>query len=195
MSDIITQYTRKPALYQHLDGTVDLTLGIALVTWGICFRISQGVMLFIAVNAALWPISHFGTRYIRRRLIYPRSGYMKPQKHHWELALALLVCLAGVVGFSFLHAKPRSLVSYPLMTGLGLAMAILVRAVMDRVWKRVGLAIVSIAIGLALQYIEPRETPGMSWYFLLMGTAFVVSGALTLRSYIRSTQPHDLEAE
>jgi hypothetical protein len=195
VSDTITQYIRKPALYQHLDGTTELTVGIALVTWTICFQISQGVMLFIAVNAALWPIFHFGTRYVRRRIVYPRSGYIKPQKHHGMFALALLICLAAVVGLSFLYAKHRAVLSDSFVFSLIMGVTLLVRASMDRLRRLGVLAIASVAIGLALQLIGPRQTSGMSWYYLLMGTAFLVSGALTLRSYLRSMPPGGLEAE
>jgi hypothetical protein len=195
MSDLITEYTRKPALYEHLDGTADLGFGIFFLAWATSLRISQGSIAFLVASAVAGIVVHFGTRYIRRRLVYPRSGYLKPQKRPWMLAFVVLLSVAGSAGLSFWLAKPRSGPSPPLLFGLLMGLVMLIRAVIDRTRNRVILAIVSIAIGLALQFIEPRQAPGFFWYCLLMGIAFLLSGALTLRFYILRTPPRNLETE
>ena len=203
MSDLITQYTRKPAHYQHLDGTADLGFGIFFLAWAISCRSKENIA-FLVASAVAGIVVHFGTRYIRRRLVYPRSGYMKLQKRPWVLVSVVALSVISSAALTLWFAKPRSGPSAPLIFGLLLGLVMLIRAVIDRTRKRLILAMVSIAIGLALQLLEPRQAPwtywrspnaGIFWYCLLMGTAFLISGALTLRSYVRSMPPRGLEAE
>ena len=213
MRDLITRYTRKPAVYQLLDGTYDLNFGVFFPVWALIIRMSEGTTvgwhwfaMVYGMNTAAFTVAHFGTRYIRRRLVYPRSGYLKFQKRPWVLVLVTLLSAAVAAGLSLWFAKSQSSVlSAPLIAGSLNGLVYLIGALQRRVRRLATLAMLSIAIGFAVHLIEPgsgyeksillRNAVGAFWYFLLMGMVFLISGALTLRSYVRHMPLRDLEAE
>jgi hypothetical protein len=203
MNDNITQYTRRPARYEHLDGTADLGFGIWFLAFALIGRSSKGVTTtwhwFVMVYATLgivWAVVHFATRYIRRRLVYPRSGYVKLRKRPWLLATATAVSAVTAAALVLSFAKTQSVgLSPPLIAGLLIGLGALIGALWHRVRKLLAFAMLSVGIGFVLQFIEPTLVSGMFWYFLLMGVAFIISGVLTLYFYVRRTPPRNLDAE
>lgn len=212
MSDAISQFEKKPARYELIDGTYDLNFGIFFPVWALLIRMSEGTRLgwrwfamVYGVNAAAFVVVLFGTRYIRRRLVYSRSGYMKFRKRPWVLVSVVALSVISSAALTLWFAKPRSVLSAPLLIGLLMGLVLLLGALQRRVPRLAMLAMLSVAIGFAVQFIEPwsgyeksillRNAAGAFWYFLLMGTAFLISGALTLYSYVRCMPPRDVEAE
>jgi hypothetical protein len=217
MTNIIDQYTDAPRRYQLLDGSGEMTMGVsflffALINWlsdpdGI--GIWKWLLAFYAGPGALWALTHFGTRFIRRRLVYPRSGYLKVRKRPWELAF--LALLSGVIGagMAAYSAKPDSRTLSPILAMAFLfGIACLIAALRYRTRKFVVYAAISIAIGLLLQSFEPPVPPdtgirGMLlilrssaiWYFLIMGVLYLVGGALALYLYAQHNPKRDVEAE
>lgn len=153
---------------------------------------------FYGLMFAVWAAVHFGTRYIRRRLVYPRSGYaeMRIKSRPWKLALTGgLAAVAAAALARFFAGTHSSGISAPLGMGLFVGVAMLIGALRVRMRKFAAFAMLSVAVGFALQFIEPTLESGAFWYFFVMGIAFLITGALTLYLYVRRTQAHNLEAE
>jgi MFS family permease len=203
VADLITQYTRKPARFGRLDGTEDLDMGGFFLTFALWLRLSEGATVlwrWVAMSCAIFVVAalvgSFCTRYIRRRLVYPRSGYLEFRKRPWAMALlAVLAMVIAAAVFWFLVQAHSSRLSYPLMGGLVIGLVMLIRALLTGMPRMAVLGALSMAIGLALQFLEPTMLAGGVWYCLTMGTACLLSGALTLCLFVRRMPPRDLEAE
>ena len=118
------------------------------------------------------------------------------RKRPWKLALAgALAALVAAASAWYLAGTQSPALSAPLMMSLVISLSMLIAALRERVRKFAAFAMLSIGIGLALQFIEPTLVSGTCWYFLLMGAAFVITGALTLCLYVRRTQARNIEAE
>ncbi|MGO9096544.1 MAG: hypothetical protein ACLQGV_15140 [Bryobacteraceae bacterium] len=203
MTDAINQYTSKPARYGHLDGTDDLVLGVMFLTWVPIIRLSQAATvlwhwlamtygLFAVVGLVAW----LGTRYIRRRLVYPRSGYAEFRIRPWALALIVVAAVAVAAAVAwFVFKAPSSRLSYPLILGLACGLPMLIGALRKGVPRLAVLGVFSMAIGFALQLLEPTAVPGTIWYCLTMGTALILSGAIALCLFVRRMPTRNLEAE
>jgi hypothetical protein len=201
MTDVIDNYTRRPARYEHIDGTGDLGFGIWFLTVALLIRLSEGATvtwrwwaITYGIIGIVWAVVHFSTRYIRRRLVYPRSGYLEIRKRPWTLALVGLLAVVSAAAAALWFAKAQSSgLSAPLISGLCIGLAMLIGALRHRVRKFAAYATLSVGIGLALQFVDPTLVSGSSWYFCLMGTAFIISGAPTLYLYVHRTPARSLE--
>ena len=198
MADVITQYTRKPARYGHLDGTEDLDRGVFFLTCALVIRLSQGatdrwhwLAMTCGIFAVVALVGGFGMRYIRRRLVYPRSGYLETRERPWDLVLSAVVSVLVAAAVSW----GASRLSFPLMAGLVLGLEMLIRALRTGVLRLAALGTLSMAIGFALQFLEPTLVAGGAWYLFTMGTACILSGALALCLFVRRMPPRNLEAE
>lgn len=92
------------------------------------------------------------------------------------------------------------MLSLPLIFGLLFGLMLLISAVAQRSRRYMGYAVLSVVIGVVLPFLEPgwglpALVSGVSWYWLLMGMAFLITGAITLYLFVRRTPAQDLEAE
>jgi hypothetical protein len=203
MTDVITQYTSKPARYAHLDGMDDLALGVMFLMFAVWLPLSHGATVlwrWLAMSCAMFVVvplvAWLGTRYIRRRLVYPRSGYLEFRMRPWALALCVVVAVAVAAAVAWFFFKaPSSRLSYPLVVGLVCGLPMLIGALRKGVPRLAVLGALSMAIGFALQFLEPTLLAGGEWYLLTMGSALILSGALTLWLFVRRMPPRNLEAE
>jgi hypothetical protein len=203
VTDLIGEYTGKPARYAHLDGMDDLGLGVMLLLFAVWLPLSHEATVFwrwLAISCAMIVVvplvAWLGTRYIRRRLVYPRSGYVEFRMRPWALALCVVAAVAIAAAVALFLFKARSVrPSYPLILGLACGLPMLIGALRKGVPRLAVLGALSMAIGLALQFLEPTMLAGGVWYCLAMGTACLLSGALTFFLFVRRMPPRNLEAE
>ena len=201
MADVISQYTRKPARYGYLDGVVDLGMGVMFLMFALVARLLQaatvlGQWLTICGIFALIALGAFGLRYIRRRLVYPRSGYLEFRMRPWVPVLT--VAISGVIGVAvnwFVVKAHNHRLSPPLIYGVIFGLLMLIGALSRGLPRLAVLGVLSMAIGFALHFLEPARLPSAVWYCLAMGRAFILSGALTLCLFVRRMPPRNLEAE
>jgi len=217
MTATMDQYGQSHRRYAILDGTGEMTMGLGLLffavfTWlsgpnGLTFW--RWMLVMYAGTGVLWAIAHFGTRYIRRRLVYPRSGYLKMRKRPWKLAL--LALLSGMISAAWVvyFVPTRSWVlSPPLAMGMLMGLAGLIAALLHHAKKFVAYAAISFGIGILLEFIEPQAplNAEIVWrllplrsvaihYFLIMGIVWLIGGVLTLYLYTHHTPECNLEAE
>jgi hypothetical protein len=150
----------------------------------------------VAVWAAVNTIVCFGIRAIRARLVYQRSGYVRMRRRPGVMAgVGLLAGMIGALLAMYSVKAGSSRLSPPLLAGLVIGLAMLLAALRQRRWKYVAFAALSVGLGLALQFLRPTLEAGCFWYFLLMGTAYLVTGTLTLYLFVRHTPARTLEVE
>lgn len=217
MTDVIEQYAHSPHRYRLLDGTAEMSMGVFFLFWAFLMWLSgpngvgfwNWVLVMYAGIGLLWAASHFGTRYVRRQLVYPRSGYVKMRKRPWEMALMALLSFAVAASVAAYVAKPGYWVLSPILAiGLLLGLASLGAALRFRVKKYIIYAAISVGIGILLQFTEPlspadadifwwlRATrSSFIWYGLVMGVIWFIGGLLTLYLYAHRTPKHNLGAE
>jgi hypothetical protein len=203
MTDLIGEYTGKPARYAHLDGLDDLGLGVMFLLFAVWLPLSHeatDLWRWLAISCAMFVVvplvAWLGTRYIRRRLVYPRSGYVEFRMRPWALALTAAMAVAVAAAVAWFLFEPRSSrLSFPLIVGLACGLPILIGALRKGVPRLAALGALSMAIGFALQFLEPTTLAGGVWYCLAMGTALILSGALTLCLFVRRMPPRNCIAD
>jgi hypothetical protein len=203
MANLTHSYSRRRT--RTPDGTADLAWGIWFLAWSLSIRLSDGTTVgwrwwatTYGLILAAWAITHFGVRAIRARLVYQRLGYVRLRSR----SMALVALVAAVVGVTvavvlgvYLARMGPHLLHPMLPGGLVIGLMLLVWAVVLHCPVYVGYAVLSVGIGVALQFLEPGLVSGAVWYFLLMGMAFLIGGAITLCLFVRRTPLQDLEGE
>jgi hypothetical protein len=201
MTETLHQYAHSHNRYELLDGTSEIVLGLAFLFFSAGFWLSskltvtwQWFACWFAGLGMLWALSNVAVPYIRRKLVYPRSGYLKQRSRPWKPVLLMLsACILAVATTLFFSGIRNSLI--PLMTSLALGAAFLGAALVKGVKKFIIYAALSVGIGLLNQFNEPTFRAGLMRYYLLMGAALLIAGSWTLYSYVRHMPPQSMEAE
>jgi hypothetical protein len=191
MTNVIDEYSRRPSLYELRDGTNELMGGILFLAIGLGMWLPSALQ-WICFGAAL-AVTRFGPRFIRRRLVYPRGGYIAFRKRPWIAVCSALSAAVVTAAMALFLAKGPSgflPLAYALLVSLGM----LFWAARTHMPRFAAYAATSVAGGLALYFMHTAWHPGMTLYFSLMGTAFLIGGGLTLFLYVRRT-PRHAEAE
>ena len=198
MTDQINDYVKRPMRYENVDGLGDLFFG---VLWAMLMLLTlfhstapsgsvwhRNTTFFVSA-VALAVAYLYGYTALKRRITYPRTGYVKyrPNRITIRIAIAGLTAVAIAIAAVFLL---RHMASYPpnmvkmafASAGWGLFYAFTTR--MDSVWRWVVL--------LALLVIPPAVTTlpmGPLWSdtlpFVLQGLIFAISGLIALALYLR----------
>lgn len=215
MTDVIEQYAASLRRYQYHDGTGEMNMGIGMLFFAAIMWLSrmiggwQSMLALFGGLGVLWIGTHYGTRYIRSRVVYPRSGYIKMRKRPWKWALLML--LAGLLGAAttVYFSRPVTWTLSPILAvGLLMGFACLIAALIFRSKKLIAYAAISIVLGILLQFNEPQPPPDANifWfllnahssimqYYFVMGIIWFSGGFLTLYLYTRQTPKRNLEAE
>lgn len=205
MKDDIDKTVKRPQRYWFVDGLTEIAVGVIFVLVGLLFLVES----FAPPDSPLAQISALGFPVIvilgwlvasrlvgaaKARLTYPRTGYVEyrrqPARHRvtrFVIGAAIGIAVAFVLGVLAMTA-PESLAWIPALQGL----------IVGAFWAYLGwhfaltrfyvLAIVSVVLGPAAALAGLGDIRGNGVYFSLMGVAMIVSGAVTLLSYLRQTK-------
>jgi hypothetical protein len=211
MDDLIDAQARRMVMYEFRDGTGDMGFGVFSFVFALGMVLSKRLdseaawlAAFLAIGGAATAITHFGTRAVRARLVYQRSGYAQRRRPRPAAVARLLLAVAaasvGVAGLvGYLHGRSSgtdgglALLSAPLIMGVGLAAMYLWAAL--RVRRFAVYAAVSAGLGVGLHITEPSVVAGSTWYFVAMGVALLVGGAVTLWLFVRRMPTRIQEAQ
>ncbi len=203
MTDIIDRYTRAPDRYHLLDGTAEMTMGVMFLFFAAAMWLSirvtatwRWLLLTYGAIGVFCIVSTLATRYLRRKVVYPRSGYLKTRKRPWRLALlafaSFLLAVVVVLLFTGIKIDPAVV---PLFLSFIIGVAFLIAGVVTCIRKFLLYAAISMGIGSVLRFTHPGFRPGVIGYYCLMGAALVVAGILTLYRYLHEKPEQNLEAE
>jgi len=143
-------------------------------------------------------------RVIKRRLTWPRTGYVAyPHSRKWWITLVASSLLAITIGVGFEclmgFARRHHAMSVPEITTLVLYILLYAFWVFlmnrEHPWKWLVLFFMALGL-LTLALIVPGDFHRFEQLMLLLvGFAWLMSGAGTLWSYIRRTKPASPETE
>jgi hypothetical protein len=150
--------------------------------------IASGVLLVVIA---------WGSRALKRRVTYRRTGYVKFRRAHLKAGIAALTAavIAALIAYGLYALNPfHKQNAFVLFPGLAYALLYVYATGLNRPW-RWGAAVV-IAIGpLLLHSLLPNVRYMDTLSMDIIGATWLASGVITFWSYLRQTHPADAEAE
>ena len=189
------------------DGLFEIALGfIFLVFGGYIFGqtiVPEGSplnavfsVLFVLVIVSSGFLVNRIVRFLKRRITYPRTGYVAYKKREPSPKRRLA---AGIVGgviaalFTLLAIAPSVKALLPALNGLLVAFAVLLFANKVGLIRFYILSAASAVIGIAVTAAGIGDSKGISLYWGLFGAGLIVSGLATLVVYLRKSPRADRE--
>jgi len=158
------------------------------------------VGLFLFMFAFSFGFSRI-TKSLKSRITYQRTGYVnfKSKTFNYKRFFAVLIpaCIfGGMLGYFSTQPNERQIgIFVPITMGMIGAAALIYAAQRLELKRFYILAVVSIGIGVVLGALRVGVVLGVSFYYLDIGLALVVSGSAGLVKYLRLHQPVELNGE
>jgi hypothetical protein len=163
------------------------------------FWLSAGLLLFMIGFA--WGSTRIGQA-LKARITYPRTGFMafKPRTYNYKIILSWLVALimagilgamVGVLAVQADQTQAGAIVSITM--GFVGALAFCIAAQRLGVKRFYYLAAISLGVGLLISALGVGVVLGLSFFYLSIGMAMIVTGGLALVLFLRSHEPVDLD--
>lgn len=220
--DSVDKLLSRPKLYYNIDGVGELGMGIMFLGYSLL-----GWMMLHSPETAIWhkmytlfifigvisSIIHYGSKAIKNRITYRRTGYVEYRtRRHW-VTMALAFCFSALTSAGlFIAARHHFPLSAPAFLFFLFFAVLYIRFVQLDRWKwGVFAAMVVSTVLIAFLPAELLEnlaghsslgaaltarTLGASWLnWTDFGVSFVVSGAISFWLYLRHTQPAAREVE
>jgi len=152
-----------------------------------------GGLLVFMIGVA-WGGKRFGEA-LKARITYPRTGFMafKPRTYNYKSILVLFIfagVLGGVVGVLATQPNQQEIGGIvPITQGIIGAMIFAYTAQRVELKRLYYLAVFSLGIGLVIGVLGIGVVLGLSFFYLSIGLALVVSGCVALVKYLRSHEP------
>ena len=218
--DQVSDYLMRHKRYDNIDGTSEMFFGLMYLAFA-SIRYVSAVMprnsffehsfagMMLVMYGTVLPVlclGLWGGMAIKKRVTWPRTGYMAPRKVTRSSIPALVfafgtavVVAAGlflVVRFGKLH----NAVMIPRTLGLTLVVAtyafLVFRLSKEHPWKRfVVLLLAASLAGYAIAIPGGFNTEFFQPVMVFTGIVWLASGGITLYLYIRRTQPPAPESE
>lgn len=201
MNNNLDNAIQRTKQYWNIDGIAELVVGAIFVVLGAYF-LAQSLLppqslvsnfltgLFVLLILGSGFLGGRVIDWIKTRITYPRTGYIaqsKNQKHRW-LAAIMAILIAAVVS-ALIITSPVLLDWVPAITGI-LAAAILTLAAYRNATVRIYiLASISLLLGTILSLLTLEDNFALAAYYGLMGLAGLISGGITLITYLQNTNP------
>jgi hypothetical protein len=182
------------------DGGFEIALGLVFLLLGAYFyattvvpegsprgAILTGLFVLVIVSAGFL-VSRF-LRFLKRRITYPRTGYVtfKKKEHSPKRRVATAV-VGGIIGAGlgalYTHSPSIKLL-LPAVNGLLFAVTHLFFANKVGLVRFFVLAAASAVIGVAITAAGIGDLEGLGLFYLLFGAALLISGLAALIVYLR----------
>lgn len=199
MNNNINEIRRRTSRYWHIDGLYELSIGCLVLGLGAYFAllelIPDGTLLnelldggfLIVFVGGVWLISK-ATEAIKERITYRRTGYVEyNQPKSIVLILTALIAMLFAVVFVFLLTRPGIPGNMTLIMGGVLGLSFFIMALHLRLMRFYLLVLISLLSGFVTAAVGMGGQDGMPVFYMLLGISLIVSGTLTLRSYLRQT--------
>lgn len=190
------------------DGLPEISLGLIFLLLGGYFfaqaAIPEGstlssalsVLFFLVIVSAGFLVSRI-LRFLKRRITYPRTGYVAfKKKEPSSKRRAATMIVGGIIGAAIAALygiSPSFKTLFPAVNGLLLAVAVLLFAGKVGLVRFYILSAASAVIGLAVTAAGIGDIKGISLYYGLFGAALILSGLVALVAYLRKSPRADRE--
>jgi hypothetical protein len=190
------------------DGLAEISLGLIFLLLGGYFfaqaaapegsalSSALSVLFVLVIVSAGFLVSRI-LRFLKRRITYPRTGYIAFKKKELSSKRrAATMIVGGIIGASFAALyglSPSFKALFPALNGLLLAVAVLLIAGKIGLARFYILSAASAVIGLAVTAAGVGDIKGISLYYGLFGAAVTISGLATLIIYLRKSPRADRE--
>jgi len=190
------------------DGLTEISLGLIFLLLGGYFfaqaaapegsalSSALSVLFVLVIVSAGFLVSRI-LRFLKRRITYPRTGYIAFKKKELSSKRrAATMIVGGIIGASFAALyglSPSFKALFPALNGLLLAVAVLLIAGKIGLARFYILSAASAVIGLAVTAAGVGDIKGISLYYGLFGAAVTISGLATLIIYLRKSPRADRE--
>ena len=206
----------RPRLYYNIDGVGELGIGVMCLGFAVLgwlqlhaprTSIWHQMYTFVIYMAALVFLIHYGSKFIKKHLTYPRTGFVEYRK--WErvsIWIATLVCSAlASLGWNIVFERHWEISVPGSLVGLLFAAAY-IRIARTARWKwAVFWAMIAGTLVIAalppdrlaayanhagLTSAVPARVVGAYWLTVaLFGFLSLISGGISFWLYLRHTQP------
>jgi len=162
------------------------------------YWLSGGLLVFMI--GCGWGFSRIG-KSLKGRITYPRTGYtaFKPYSFNYKSILALFIfagILGGMLGMLSIQPNQQKIgIFVPIGQGIVGALIFTYAAQRVEVKRLYYLAAFSIGIGLVIGALGVAIVLGISFFYLSIGLALIVSGCVALVKFLHRHQPVDLNGE
>lgn len=187
--------------YWYEDGLTEVSFGVACLLLALFFYLQviappestlatllNSGMVLVLIGIIL--LTRYLVNWAKARLTYPRTGFVAYQKssgkQRW-MAGGLAMLIGAIVAAMTIN-EPASLAWMPAVTGLLIGAAMLYFAYRLGLLRFYLLSLAAILIGPGLSLAGIGNLPGLAWFYALFGLVFLVSGGLTLQSYLKRTE-------
>jgi len=216
----IEKILKRPRAYNNVDGVGELSVGITLLAYALTLWViadtpgssiwHKGVWL---VLVALVALTHYGSKAIKERITYPRTGYVEYSGKGRRAAsvVAAVTAAACALGLFWAIRTHRDLSIPCSFAGLAIAAAYARGFAGTAGWKWIAFAALaggSAAIGFlpaasmgalaresgAPGVVTAQATGACILSFLFCGAVFLVSGGVSMGMYLRRTEPRARDA-
>ncbi len=198
---------RRAVRYWFDDGLAEIGAGILFLALAALFAVEglapTGSLLesFSALGLPLvilggMAVVGLGLRSLKQRLIFPRTGYVAyPRTRPIRKVVAAVIGAAVSMALVWLlAARPSLQMALGVLQGAALSIVFLALSARTGLIRLAVLGLVALGGGLAATYLGLGASLGSSLAFGAAGVAALVSGALALSPYLRTTVPPAAEA-
>lgn len=202
------QVERRVLRYWYSDGIAELASGGMFLLLGLYFGVlgyfEEGSLVSVVLQVSMvlvFVAGVIGVRWLvntlKSRLTYPRTGYVEYRvenrnlrRRRWLIViLALTISAATMVMVNYIH----ELQSMVLFTGLLVGVIfIAIRGRSSGVKRFYMLGGLAIFLGFVLSLSGLTQMYTLSFFYMLLGIAIMISGGLVLRHYL-AENPSGLE--
>ncbi len=201
MKDPIKDTMRKTLSYWYVDGLTELATGSLLALVSLFYTIlavlvpeatfhqliGVGLPILILTGGL---ISRMAVSSLKERLTYPRTGYLvciKPKTE--QKVMAFMLAVAGSLIFVFISTLLKldwlEYAAPPFMAAIMIAFV----GYTYGLRRFYGLAVYILLLGIPMVMLRLNDQINIVMFVAGCGAGLIVSGALTLRGYLQSTQP------
>jgi hypothetical protein len=186
------------------DGLTEIAAGLMFLILGAYFILQLGATgstagsilssVFLIVFFAAFFLVNRLLRFFKRRITYPRTGYVAFKKKEpspkRRVATAVVAGIISAALAILFRISPSVKLLFPAVNGLLFAVAALLLAHRVGVTRFYVLSAASAAIGVGLALAGVGDLNGLGFFYLLFGAAVLVAGLAALIVYLgRNPRP------
>ncbi|KAA3648738.1 MAG: hypothetical protein DWQ07_00645 [Chloroflexi bacterium] len=202
MTDQIRSTIQKTRAYWFSDGIAELLIGTLFVIAALFMLIQLLAPPAIRGFASLgFPLVILFGSFMSRKLImrfkeritYPRTGYIeyqKPSGFRIPFALIMGLVFGALIAWLITSADGSAIIDWmPIIQGFVVALIwVMIAYQGGGITRLYGVALVSIMLGFIQKLIWKSEMLGSVFFFSFLGLILIISGGLTLRSFLETNQ-------